>query len=528
VSDLRAVNARLRQVLADKDELIASQDTLLGMQRNQLADQDEQLAAKDELLAGKDELLAGKDELIAEQAKLIALVEEQNAELRRRLGMDSTNSSAPPSTDSIAAKAKRRKANSERTRSRSRQPGGQKGHPGSGLELAPQVDDTVPIEPAECSTCGEHLDADSPCEGFTPVQQWDIPPVALTKIQFDLMRRRCTAGHVTQAPAPAGVSGPVCYGPNVRAFAAHIAYRGHVSMERTAEMLAELFGAAVSTGFVASCLDRLSSTLAGFETDLKQALIAARRLHHDETPVPVGGGTAYVYNARTTDLIWYGAYETRSHAALDSFDILPRFTGVLIRDDWHGYHKYSDPARGGVIAHVQLCCAHVMRELKAVWEANPQRQAWAEQMRQTLKKARRAVDTAIDTDAAGLAPGAIAGLRELYLNTAEQGITANTPGTTGRSHDAYKLAKRMRDRIDQVLYFTVDFQTEWTNNPSEQAIRTAKLQAKISGSWRSMRGLTAFCRIRSYIATAKAHGAAVFTALRDAFLGNPWTVPTTV
>ena len=31
----------------------------------------------------------------------------------------------------------------------------------------------------------------------------------------------------------------------------------------------------------------------------------------------------------------------------------------------------------------------------------------------------------------------------------------------------------------------------------------AKLQAKISGSWRSMRGLKAFCRIRSYIATAR-------------------------
>jgi transposase len=69
--------------------------------------------------------------------------------------------------------------------------------------------------------------------------------------------------------------------------------------------------------------------------------------------------------------------------------------------------------------------------------------------------------------------------------------------------------------------------TAGSNNPSEQAIRTAKLQAKISGSWRSMRGLTAFCRIRCYIATAKAHGAAVFTALRDAFLSNPWTIPTT-
>jgi hypothetical protein len=465
--------------------------------------------------------------LLGEQAKLIALVQEQNAELRRRLGMDSTNSSTPPSADSIAAKAKRRRANSQRARSKNRRSGGQQGHLGSGLELAAEVDETVPVEPAECSTCGEHLGADAECAGFTPVQQWDIPLVEVRKVQFDLLRRRCSAGHVTQAAVPVGVSGPVCYGPNTRAMAAHIAYRGHVSMERTTEMLAELFGVPVSTGFVASCVQRLSTRLAGFEDTLKQALATAPRLHHDETPVPVNGATAYVYNARTTDLIWYGAHETRSHAALDGFDILPRFAGVLIRDDWHGYHKYSDPARGGLIAHVQLCCAHLLRELNAVWESDPQHQGWAEQMRQTLRKARRAVDEAITNGATSLSAATITGLRDLYLNTAQQGLTANAPGTTGRSHDAYKLAKRMHDRIDQVLYFTVDLQVEWTNNPSEQAIRTAKLQAKISGSWRSMRGLAAFCRIRSYIATAKAHGIKIFTALRNAFLGNPWTIPTT-
>ena len=76
--------------------------------------------------------------------------------------------------------------------------------------------------------------------------------------------------------------------------------------------------------------------------------------------MPVNGSTAYVYNARTTNLTRYGAHQARGHAALDGFDILPAFAGVLIRDDWHGYHKYSDPARGGVVAHVQLCCAHLM------------------------------------------------------------------------------------------------------------------------------------------------------------------------
>src|SRR5664280_933228 len=100
-------------------------------------------------------------------------------------------------------------------------------------------------------------------------------------------------------------------------------------------------------------------------------------------------------------------------------------------------------------------------------------------------------------------------------------------GAFDASKEAYKLANRMAKRIDQVLYFTVAFDVDWTNNSCEQAIRMAKLQAKISGSWRSMRGLKAFCRIRSYIATARAHDVPVFTALRDAFLDSPWSIPAT-
>src|SRR5665811_2152665 len=170
---------------------------------------------------------------------------------------------------------------------------------------------------------------------------------------------------------------------------------------------------------------------------------------------------------------------------------------------------------------------HLMRDLQAVWEVDPQGQAWAAQLRQTLRKARRAVDARVDAGAVSLPPGTLAALRDLYANTAEQGVAANAPGVKGASKEAYKLANRMAKRIDQVLYFSIDFDVDWTNNSCEQAIRMAKLQAKISGSWRSMRGLKAFCRIRSYIATARAHDVPVFTALRDAFLDSPWSIPAT-
>src|SRR5215472_1228246 len=81
----------------------------------------------DELAA----LVVQQAQVIAELQQRVAALEAENAELKRRLGMDSTNSSKPPSSDSPftkpAPKSLRRKSG--------RKPGGQPGHPGSTLAL---------------------------------------------------------------------------------------------------------------------------------------------------------------------------------------------------------------------------------------------------------------------------------------------------------------------------------------------------------------------------------------------------------
>jgi transposase len=79
-----------------------------------------------------DALCAEKARLGMENEQLRALV----AMLRARSGKHSGNSSIPPSKDSIEAKAEQRagRKRSQRARSQDRKPGGQAGHPGSGLE----------------------------------------------------------------------------------------------------------------------------------------------------------------------------------------------------------------------------------------------------------------------------------------------------------------------------------------------------------------------------------------------------------
>src|ERR1700679_4029372 len=82
------------------------------------------------------ELLASKDRRIAELEALVA-------ELLRRLGLDSTNSSKPPSSDGL--KKKPRAPCSLRGKS-GKKSGGQEGHAGDTLRQVAQPDFVVPHE----------------------------------------------------------------------------------------------------------------------------------------------------------------------------------------------------------------------------------------------------------------------------------------------------------------------------------------------------------------------------------------------
>ncbi|MGH3404417.1 MAG: IS66 family transposase [Streptosporangiaceae bacterium] len=408
----------------------------------------------EELAARVAELLA----VVAEQAAVIELLRAEVAALRRQAGRDSSNSSQPPSQDGPAAGGKAKAAGSRRARA-GRPQGGQKGHPGAGLQLVARPDETRVIEPGACGGCGAGL-AGAEGRVACSVQVFDIPSAALMVTQYQVMRRACRGcGQVTTAAAPPGVTGgPACYGPNVVAAATLLASTDVIGVERAADLMGALLKAPVSTGFVSRCLVRLDAALtaAGFQDALKDALRSAEVLGTDETPAPLataaaavaGCGNPHVYTVRTLrgwagggpDLVWYGAAGNRTKASISGFGILDGYRGVLVRDDYGGYLSYD-----AGLAGVQQCLAHLYRYLDDAYAIDPVSRVWTRQAADALRAASAAVRTARASSRASLDPALLARLRHSYDQAVAYGISVNLsrPWHKGK-HPGLILARRLK------------------------------------------------------------------------------------
>jgi len=316
------------------------------------------------------------------------------------------------------------------------------------------------------------------------VQVSGTPPVRLQVTGYRMAEVACPACRtVTRAATPAGLAGPCCYGPDVRAATALLACNGHMSIERAADLMGVLLDAPVSTGFTGGLVARVAARLAEFEAALKQRLRASPVLHHDETPARVAGDDRdrllYIYTARAGKLVWFGAAAGRGHAQLDAFGILPGYRGTLVRDDYAAYAKYDQH-----LTAVQLCCAHLIRSLRGIGDMDAEgtrvQRCWTEPVISALTDARAAVARA-RADGATALDGKLPGtLRARYDDAVAWGIATNAhrDWPSGR-HPGYTLARRLQTRAAQVWRFAADFAVPFTNDLASHC--TSWVRSAVSG-----------------------------------------------
>ena len=115
-----------------------------------------------------------------------------NAELRRRLGLNSSNSSKPPSSDGLARPERRSGGGS------GRRPGKQPRSSGSTLELVEKADHTEVHRPDRCANaaCGADL-ADAPEYARQRRQVFDIPEPRIEVTEHQVVAVVYECGQVT-------------------------------------------------------------------------------------------------------------------------------------------------------------------------------------------------------------------------------------------------------------------------------------------------------------------------------------------
>ena len=475
VAELEAANAALREAAAARDEVAAAQ-----------------LAARD-----------------AQLAVLAARVEE----LERALGKDSSTSSKPPSSDSPYAKKTRDRS----LRGRSgRSPGRQPGAQSSTLNQSANPGKTEVCAPDACGCCGADLsDAD-----VTAVQRRQVfeasPPPPPAVIEYQVQARACgNCGSVSVGLAPAGVTGRVQYGPGVHARAALAVCAHYLPVGRAAALVASLTGVKVSAGFVAGVRGRAAARLDPFMDRVRVLLREAAVLYADETPARTAGKLRYVHVACTEFLT---AMHTggRSARDIDAGRVLPGYAGTIVRDGYAGYSHLSDALHA-------WCGAHGLRDLRGVWESDPDGQVWARSMADLLISANAKATAARSAGKPQLGDAELAEIRSWYRGAVARGITDNQNRRSRAGKDGLRLARRFRDHQDMILRFTTDLAIGFTSNQAERDVRPVKVQMRTSGGcWRSLEGLADFAVVQSYLSTAAKWGIGQLDALTQLFTDGPW------
>jgi len=439
--------------------------------------------------------------------------EQRVKHLEDQLAKNSRNSSKPPSTDGFqkpAPKSLREKS--------ARPSGGQSGHRGNTLTMVEKPDRTEPHRVERCECCGRSLAA-CPPDGIEKRQVHDLPPLRLIVTEHQAERKRCPCGHLNKAAFPEGVNAPVQYGSGIKALAVYFNNYQFLPYKRTCELLADLFDCGISEGTLANligeCHERLEAPVRQIKAQIAQAPVA----QFDESGARVEKKLWWLHAASTATATYYDIHPKRGAEAIKAIGILPNFIGRAIHDFWKPYFGYE--------CDHGLCNAHHLRELIFVHEQH--RQAWADAMIDCLLGIKTAVAQARQTTN-HLTEDQRRDFEARYQRILDQGYAQNplSPAPVRKKRGRRKktkprnLLERLDEHRQEVLAFMYDFNVPFDNNLAERDIRMMKVQQKISGTFRSEDGAHAFCRIRSYLSTARKNALGAMDAIARVFAGNPF------
>ncbi len=320
-----------------------------------------------------------------------------------------------------------------------------------------------------------------------------------------------------KAKFPASVRAPVQYGTGVLSRSVYLHLYQLLPVARTAETMRDLFACRICAATIQRAARVSSGKLVKTEQHIKSAIRDSAVIGVDETGLRVAGSGGYIHVARTEELTHYAYDARRGKAAMDEIGILPQFKGTLVRDGWASYKWYEQ-------CRHSLCNVHLLRDLVLVEESNPEQKVWTTPLSKLVLKIKDAVAQAKTEAEVKLSEQMKIAFLRRYDKLVKRAARLNPPPQTEVEGDSPKkklvqqptprrLINRLQRKRDEVLRFMSDPTVPFDNNGSERDLRMIKLQQKISGCFRTSDGARLFCRVRSYLSTARKQGYSLLSSL---------------
>jgi transposase len=330
--------------------------------------------------------------------------------------------------------------------------------------------------------------------------------------------RQCET--ITQPPAPFHVTPRGFAGPNLLATILFDKFGQHLPLNRQSERFARE-GIDLSVSTLADQVGAAAAALAPLRALVKAHVLAAERLHADDTTVPILAkgktDTGRIWTYVRDDRPFGGSdppaalyFASRDRKQEHPDDHLKGWRGILQADAYGGYNGLYDPAREGGPVTSALCWAHARRgffELADI-AANARRGPSAAPISPIALAAVKRIDAifAIEREINGLSADERRRARQERSRPLVDELAAwlgEERGKLSRSSSVAKPIDYMLRRFDRFAAFLDDGRICLTNNAAERALRGFALGRKAWLFAGSDRGADRAAAMATLITTAK-------------------------
>ena len=380
--------------------------------------------------------------------------------------------------------------------------------------------ETVQVAPVnQCRSCGEDL-SETPCQGHERRTRIDILFEKVVS-HVDAEIKQCPHCQAqTKGQFPKDMSGPLQYGPGIRAYVLNLLVAQMLSLKRVQQSIRTLIGLAVSEATLLKYVMQLHHALARWEQAAMEQILALPAMHVDETSLRVNKRNHWIHVCSAGEITLKFLHPKRGREAIEAIGVIPRYGGVVIHDCWASYLAYDQCGHG-------LCGSHLLRELTFIVDANGY--AWATNMKRLLQQTCTSV---AKRKKKRLTQGEYKNLQKRYRTILTQGekelppIPSRQNGKRGRiaKSDAHNLWERLKQHEEAVLLFAKLSPVSFTNNRAERDLRMSKVKQKVSGCFRTSQYAEAYCRISRYLQTMANQGYNPLVAIQLALSGQLYAV----